>query len=559
MRTRHQQSGRLGGTQWRRGAALIGVVALAFGAFGGGPGAAAAPHPASKVATPHPASNVANTAAASAPAARSASVPGGTGRLPGVGHDATYRSAACPTPNIPGFPQADLGSNFKCGYLTVPENRYNPKGRKIRIAVAIANAATAHPQPDPILWLEGGPGGTGLAVAPSVLAKGINADRRVIFVDQRGTLHAQPLLSCPGYDRYLVRSFGLAPTGAAAGSQEVAAVRACSQHWTGQGYDLSAFNTSENAADLSDLRIALHVKAWNVYGVSYGTDLALQLLRDYPAGIRTEVLDSVVPPQVNVFNGFWPTAAQGYRAEFQACQAHPACHAAYPHLWRDLTVAVNRLTRTPLSVRVLNPATGRPVKVVFDGYQFANLLILLSLIPGSLVQEPALVHEMAAGDGAQAALALLRTPSPAGLTGYGLAFGVFCSEDAPFTTPAHAEAVARRALPGFPAKVLALEPQVARAFADCQAWHVTPANPAVRQPAHSNIPVLELNGTFDAITSHAWAQLVAKGLSHARILRFPGIGHGVVTWTQCGATVMVGFLNHPHGGYNTSCIAKLPT
>ena len=91
------------------------------------------------------------------------------GSLPGVGHDATYRRAPCPKPNVPGVPQLNLGPKFKCGYLTVPENRYKPRGRKIRIAVAIAEAATRHPHPDPILWLEGGPGGTGLAVAAAVV------------------------------------------------------------------------------------------------------------------------------------------------------------------------------------------------------------------------------------------------------------------------------------------------------------------------------------------------------------------------------------------------------
>jgi pimeloyl-ACP methyl ester carboxylesterase len=95
---------------------------------------------------------------------------------------------------VPGVPQLNLGPKFKCGYLTVPENRYKPRGRKIRIAVAIAEAATRHPHPDPILWLEGGPGGTGLAVAVAVVKLGINADRRIIFIDQRGTLHADPLL-----------------------------------------------------------------------------------------------------------------------------------------------------------------------------------------------------------------------------------------------------------------------------------------------------------------------------------------------------------------------------
>jgi pimeloyl-ACP methyl ester carboxylesterase len=484
---------------------------------------------------------------------------GSSARLPGVGHDARFRYARCPNPIVPGVPQLNLGPNFKCGYLTVPENRYRPKGRKIQVAVAIAAAATPHPGARPLVWLEGGPGGTGLAVANRVVSQGINADRPVIFIDQRGTLKSRPLLNCPGYDRFLARAVALAPENPATGRKDAAAVGACYRHWAARGFDLSAFNTPENAADVADLRIALHIKSWNVYGVSYGSDLALQYLRDYPSGIRSEVLDSVVPPQVNLVNEFWASAASGYRAVFAACAARPACRAAYPHPWRDLNTAVSRLSRKPVTVRVLNPATREVTTVVFDGYRFANLLIVLSLTPGSLVQMPALVHEMAHRDAAQAALRLLATVPAPGLTGYGLAFGVFCGEDAAFTTPARALAAARKALPRFPRRVLALSPQQPHLFADCKAWPVKPASPAVRTPAHSTIPVLELHGGFDAITSLAWARLVAKNLPHARIITFPGVGHDVVNWSQCAANIMVGFLNHPHGGYRTGCAAKLPT
>jgi pimeloyl-ACP methyl ester carboxylesterase len=38
--------------------------------------------------------------------------------------------------------------------------------------------------------------------------------------------------------------------------------------------------------------VALGIKEWNVYGVSYGADVALQLLRDYPEGTRSVVLDT---------------------------------------------------------------------------------------------------------------------------------------------------------------------------------------------------------------------------------------------------------------------------
>ena len=72
------------------------------------------------------------------------------------------------------------------------------------------------------------------------------------------------------------------------------------------------------------------------------------------------------------------------------------------------------------------------------------------------------------------------------------------------------------------------------------------------------MPVLLLTGTFDAITSPAWADLAAQGLTHSTVLRFPGAGHDPIAWQpKCGATVMVKFLDRPNGGYDTSCVDKL--
>ena len=73
-----------------------------------------------------------------------------------------------PEPIYPGVPAIDLGPEFDCGYLTVPQNREQPKGKKIRIAVARIKATSANPAPDPIVYLAGGPGGSGLLSPRSV-------------------------------------------------------------------------------------------------------------------------------------------------------------------------------------------------------------------------------------------------------------------------------------------------------------------------------------------------------------------------------------------------------
>jgi hypothetical protein len=110
----------------------------------------------------------------------------------------SYVSAPCPNPIYTGIV---LGPEFTCGYLTVPENRTRSDSRTIRLAVATRKAAAPNPKPDPIVFLSGGPGGSGLAEGPGV-AKAWHPDRDVIFVDTRGALKAKPFLSCPEIDTF---------------------------------------------------------------------------------------------------------------------------------------------------------------------------------------------------------------------------------------------------------------------------------------------------------------------------------------------------------------------
>ena len=74
-------------------------------------------------------------------------------------------------------------------------------------------------------------------------------------------------------------------------ARSLAATEACHRDLAATGADLSAYNSSESAADFADLRKVLGYAAWNVYGTSYGSYLAQTLMRDHPEGIRSVVLD----------------------------------------------------------------------------------------------------------------------------------------------------------------------------------------------------------------------------------------------------------------------------
>ena len=44
---------------------------------------------------------------------------------------------------------------------------------------------------------------------------------------------------------------------------------------------------------------ALGPAQWNLYGVSYGSRVTMEVMRRYPEKIRSVVLDSVYPPSVD--------------------------------------------------------------------------------------------------------------------------------------------------------------------------------------------------------------------------------------------------------------------
>ena len=70
----------------------------------------------------------------------------------------------------------------------------------IDLAVAIFAAQNKKPRPDPIVYFEGGPGGSALAFVDYWLESPLRRARDVIVFDQRGTGYSQPALNCIAND-----------------------------------------------------------------------------------------------------------------------------------------------------------------------------------------------------------------------------------------------------------------------------------------------------------------------------------------------------------------------
>ncbi len=457
-----------------------------------------------------------------------------------------------PCPALPTLAQA------RCGYLVVPEDRSRPTGRTIRLIVAIIPARSALPEPDPVVYLAGGPGGIAILEAQILVNAGLNRDRDLILMDQRGTLYSEPALTCPQVDQFFVHILGLPLDAPSTRLLHAAAARTCYLRLAATGSDLSAYNTTENAADFADLRTALGITQWNVFGVSYGTNLALTLMREHPEGIRSMTLDSVEPPSVVNVGRFWGNAREGFDNLFRACAEERGCWTRQPGLTETFTRLVRELESHPVTTSV-TPVQGQPpVKVVIDGGALVNWLVNMAFATADYPHVPAWIGEFADGHPEKIALSIAKPvlATPEGYIGYGLTLGVICSEWVPYQSESDVLLQGRLAFPDYPDSVLAPAVHFSYVYDDCRGWKVLKGSPAQRVVTRSAIRTLIVSGSFDAVTPPTWGQIAARTLPNSTVVVIPGVGHFAASVSPCAQRVIASFLTEPNAP-DTSCVGAL--
>jgi pimeloyl-ACP methyl ester carboxylesterase len=152
--------------------------------------------------------------------------------------------------------------------------------------------------------------------------------------------------------------------------------------------------------------------------------------------------------------------------------------------------------------------------------------------------------------------AAIANPAAESTQGYGLTYGVFCSEWIPFEPQSDILAKGLIAFPDYPHPVLSQAPQLPFVTEDCAVWDVPKAPASIRDVTTSSIPTLVIDGTFDAKTSPMWATYVAKTLSNSTTIIIPDIGHLVTAQSTCAQTVFKSFLEKPTSP-DTSCVKGL--
>jgi pimeloyl-ACP methyl ester carboxylesterase len=418
------------------------------------------------------------------------------------------------------------GTHYKCGDLIAYENRAMPT-RTIRMHyIQFENAAST--SPNATIYLDGGPGGSGegivsyINVLGSSFLQNLHVDGDFLVIGQRGTALSQPFLDCVSSD--------------------------CSE-FASQA-DLTAYNTAYNADDVNDLRASLGYDKLNVYGISYGSRLGLEVLRRHGPHVRAALIEGLVPSQIT-----WPAAipASFYSALVgldAACTG--ACETAYGNnLVAKFQTGVDALNANPAPV---NTSQG---SFDLDGYTYAQLLFRFFYSKSTYPYLPLMISD----------LAVRRTDRIADFLGgfgggggsgisAGLYYGVVCGEL--FNPPDQtAFETANQNVPQFFKDLYG--GSWSSMLSQCEQYPKGTLQATLKQPVTSGVRTFVSSGALDPITPPSFGDVAMQGLSNAFHVVHANSGHGATLQTPCGRNNLAAFFTNPTATQDTSCAATITT
>lgn len=401
-----------------------------------------------------------------------------------------------------------------CAPFSVPENWEVPGGRRIDLRLAIVRGSAQVALRDLVVLLAGGPGQAATEVWPRA-ASGfapLLEHHNVLLLDQRGTGGSHSLACAQDptdFEAATVSEIDL--------DKVRAQTRACLDE-VAKTADPAQYTTSAAVRDLEALRQALGAPAFDLVGVSYGTRVAQQYLRQHADGVRSLVLDSAVPNELVLGSAFATDLDGALKAQFADCTRTPACAKAFGDPYASLYRLRDALVANPPSVVFRNPRSNAQETKTLDYYSFATVVRMFAYSSETSALLPLAIDRALKGDYAPLlGQADLLTESLSDLSGNGMQLSVICAEDADLLQerPQDARLILGDAL----IRVLR---------AQCEVWPRGTRPADFHAPVASDKPVLILSGEFDPVTPPRYAEQIVKGLANGRVLVAKGQGHSVM-------------------------------
>jgi len=438
------------------------------------------------------------------------------------------------------------GEVFTCGQMTVPENYDVSNGQYVSLPVITLPSYSQSPKADPIVYLNGGPGASSIGDLSFLIKEfsEFRKDRDVIIAEHRGTSASDPALLC---------------------AEDPELILKCHSDFREAGVDLSQYNNVNTARDFEELRKALGIREWNLFGISYGTTLGMYIMRAHPEGVRSVILDSPTAPGTDIARADMTSQLRGIDRMFNVCSADLACKARYGDLRQAFLDEIGALIEEPMMFK--SPVL---LDLMGDGLNAADLALTVAgylQSSSSMSVVPAFIDAVKKRD-EDALVAILnvlqsegsRSTSPE-LEGFeypenspiGLTLSIYCGE----LHYSKFEEGPTKPFPDWSSKVWQLlEPEY---YTACKAglWPIEPIDHTLMDTVVSNVPTLILTGEMDPITNVDEARRSSAGLSQFQSIVVPANTHGLIL-NQCSRDIMQQFLDDPVNSVDERCLADIP-
>ena len=436
-----------------------------------------------------------------------------------------------------GFIDAD------CANWSQPLDPENPKSEPLELFVAKLKATSPTPLNDPLLIINGGPGGSSIDLLVDLASlnffQKILNKRDIIVLDQRGTGRSSPLHCDELVDNQL--------------QIENKDVKLLTKKCLAElSFDPKYFSTAAAIKDIEALKTQLGYSAMNIYGVSYGTRVSVEYARLYPGSVRSLILDGVVPPTLALGPDVAINSQRALDNVFTQCEAAPPCKKAFPDLRNQFKQLTKTLKQKPILTEIRKPKSGEITELKLE-YEHLALVVRMSLYnPEMRSLLPLLIHRAAfdkdfSGIAASASQLLDQVTQS---ISNGMHNAVVCTEDVPFYRDEDGLIL--------DSKSTYMGDEFYQGLIDiCSVWPEGVSDKNIKQPFVSTIPSLILSGEFDPVTPPGYGELLAKTLKNSMHLIGEGQGHGLIT-RGCIPGIISDFILDPQiENLETDCIKHI--
>lgn len=396
------------------------------------------------------------------------------------------------------------------GRLRVPVRHDAPSSDSLTIH--FVRFASTSPDPgSPIVYLAGGPGGSGTYSAAGDRFGLFHLLRQagdVIVLDQRGTFLTRPYGVCPGMWNYPLDE-PLEPATLAVVLRPF--LQECYEAFA-DDMDVAAFNTRQSAEDLDDLREALRAERLVLWGISYGTHLGLAYIRQHPDRVERAILAGVEGPDHTY--KLPSNLDRIFMRVDSAVRADPEAREVMPDLLGSYRALLGALAREPARVE-LPGSEGTTREVVVGPADLQRAMYESLGEREDIVEVVRRAAPVLAGD--LTSLGEYAADASLGNRALVMSLSMDCASGA---TAARRDRIAEEAETALFGNIgnLSLE-------ATCAAWPVPDLGDEFRSPLVSDVPALFISGTLDPRTPPSNAEEVAVGFSRGHHLVIEGGSH----------------------------------